>query len=104
MLATILGIAKTAGAFLITPAGIGAGLGVLILGYVLKKIDNAWVYKPIYGVCYAVSVACTVGLSKWKWTKGVWNKTIEPFVIDLVDNILSAVKNGITDGLHSDNK
>lgn len=103
MIASIIGAVTAAGAFLITPQGAGIGLGVLVLGYVLKRIDNKWVYKPIYGVCYGAGVACTLGLSKWKWTKGAWNKTIEPFVIDLLDNILSAIRNGVTDGLHSDN-
>ncbi len=104
MIATLIGALKVGGALLLTPQGIGAGLAVLVLGYILKKIDNEWVYKPIYGVCYTAGVVCTVGLSKWKWTRGIWNKTIEPFVIDLLDNALSAVKNGLLDGLHSDNK
>ena len=108
MLATItgaiIGILKTGGAFLVTPQGIGAGIAVLVLGYVLKKIDNKWVYGLLYGTFYGLGVACTLGLSKWKWTKGIWNKTIEPFVIDLLDNALSAVRDGIVNGLHSDNK
>ncbi len=104
MLGTILGVLQTVGTFLITPQGAGIGLGILVLGYILKKIDNAWVYKPIYGACYSLGVICTVGLSKWKWTKGYWNKTIEPFVVDLLDNILSAIKDGLLNGLHSDNQ
>lgn len=96
MLSTIL-------AALTTPQGIGAGIVIVVLGYVLKHIDNKWVYKPIYGVCYAACTAVTLGLSKWKWTKGAWNKTIEPYIVDLLDNVLSAIKNGCFDGLHSDN-
>ena len=87
-----------------TPAGIGAGVIAVVVAYVLKKVDNNWVYKPIYGLCYAGGVAATLGMSKWKWTKGLWNKTIEPFIIDLLDNVLSAIKDGLFDGLHSDNK
>ncbi len=104
MLATIIGALKAGGALLITPQGIGAGLAVLVLAYVLKKIDNKWVYKPIYGVFYGLGTACTLGCSKWKWTSRLWNKTIEPFIVDLLDNVLSAIKNGLFDGLHSDNK
>ena len=102
MFATILGVLKVAGAFLITPQGIAAGLGVLALGYILKKIDNKWVYKPIYGVFFGLGTACTLGASKW--TPKLWNKTIEPFIVDLLDNVFSAIKNGLFDGLHSDNK
>lgn len=97
-------IAKVGGAFLITPPGAAVGLAALISGYALKRIDNKWVYKPIYGVCYGVCVAVTLGASKWPYIGKAWNKTIEPFVIDLLDNILSAVKDGCFDGLHSDNK
>ncbi len=104
MLPAIIGALKAAGAFLITPQGIGAGIAVLILGYVLKRIDNDWVYKPLYGIFYTAGAALTLGCSKWKWTKGIWNKTIEPFVIDLLDNVFSAIKNGLFDGLYSDNK
>ena len=104
MLPAIIGAAKVVGAFLITPQGIGAGVGVLVLGYILKKIDNKWVYKPIYGVCYAACVAITLGASKWPYIGAVWNKTVEPFIIDLLDNILSAIKAGCLAGLHSYNK
>ena len=103
MLGTILGALSTAGAFLITPTGIGAGLATLVLAYILKRIDNEWVYRPIYGACYAAGVICTGGMSKWKWTSSTWNKTVEPFIVDLLDNVFSAVKNGLFDGLHSDN-
>jgi len=104
MLTTIIGALKAAGALIITPQGIGAGIGLILLGYILKRIDNKWVYKPIYGICYTAGVACTVGLSKWRWTRSAWNKTIEPFVVDLLDNIFSAIKDGLFNGLHSDNK
>ena len=104
MIATILGGLKAAGAFMLTPQGVGVGLGALVVGYILKKIDNKWVYNPIYGIFFGLGVACTAGLSKWPWTKPYWNKTLEPFVVDLLDNVLSAVRNGLFDGLHSDKK
>jgi len=90
-------------AFFTSQTGIITGLGALIIAYILKRIDNKWVYKPLYGVCYAAGVVCTAGLSKFRWTKPFWNKTIEPFVVDLLDNVFSAIKNGLFDGLHSDN-
>ncbi len=102
MLSTILGALGAVGTFLISPQGIGVGIGVIILSYVLKKIDNKWVYKPIYGVFYGAGVACTLGASKW--APKIWNKTLEPFIVDLLDNVFSAIKNGLFDGLHSDNK
>ena len=45
----------------------------------------------------------TAGLSKFAWTKGVWNKTIEPWFIDLIDNIFGSMVRGLIKGLKSDN-
>ncbi len=103
MVGTIIGILKTAGAFLITPQGAGIGLGVLVVAYVLKRIDNTWVYEPIYWTFHKLGVACTLGASKLPYLRAVWNKTLEPFVIDLLENVLSAAKDGLFAGLHSDN-
>ncbi len=122
----IFGALKATGAFLITPPGIGTGLAGVVATYFLGKIDNIWVKEPIFAIfrglaaaCYAVTysfgVAVTLGASKWKWTKGFWNKVIEPFVIDLIDNtigtiiegialVLTRAKEGLFNGLRSDNK
>ena len=44
----------------------------------------------------------TLGLGKWKLTKGVWNSTIEPWFIDLVDNFMGGAVRGLIKGLRSD--
>ncbi len=98
----LISTAATGGALLTTPQGIGVGLIALISGYVLKRADNKWVYAPIYYICRKIGVACTLGASRW--APKLWNRTIEPFIVDLLDNIFSAIKNGLFDGLHSDNK
>ena len=46
----------------------------------------------------------TAGLSKWVWTKKLWNKTIEPYFIDLIDNVVGGALRGFVKGLRSDNK
>ena len=104
MIATLLGALKVGAAFMITPQGAAVGLGVLIIGYILKRIDNDWVYKPVYGVSYGLGVIITGGASKIPVVKVAWNKTFEPFVIDLLDNALTALKDGLFAGMHSDNK
>ena len=53
---------------------------------------------------YGFGVACTLGLAKYKWTKKVWNKTIEPYCIDFLDNIFGHGINEFIRGLRSDNK
>ena len=51
---------------------------------------------------YGFGVACTLGLSKYKWTKKLWNKTVEPYFIDLIDNTAGAAVEGFIEGLRSD--
>ena len=87
---------------LVAPIAVTAGS--VGLAWVLKKIPNEKIKKKVGQVCYAAGVACTLGLSKWKWSSKYWNKTIEPWIIDLIDNV---VNNGIeefTKGLRSDKK
>ena len=52
---------------------------------------------------YNLGVICTLGMGKWKWTKKVWNKTIEPYFVDAIDNILVTGISKFVDGLRSDN-
>ena len=44
----------------------------------------------------------TLGLAQWKFTKGIWNKTVEPYFIDLIDNTVGAAVKGFIKGLRSD--
>ena len=46
----------------------------------------------------------TAGLTKWKFTSKIWNKTIEPYFIDLIDNLVGGALRGLIKGLKSDNK
>ncbi len=126
MLATILGIVKTAGALLITPQGIGVGLLAVVVGYILRQLDNkwvkGWVIKPFHWLaivveklCYGLGTIITTFFGgKFKLTKPFWNKLVEPYIIDLIDNLINGVidgvvevvkaaQKGIIEGLRSDN-
>ena len=46
----------------------------------------------------------TAGLTKFWATKKLWNKTIEPYAIDLIDNVVGGALRGLVKGLRSDNK
>ena len=85
-------------------AGYAAGgIGAVAIAWILKKIPNATIKAKFGVLMYGAGVACTLGLAKFKWTKKIWNKTIEPYVVDAIDNIVS---NGIQEfvrGLRSDN-
>ena len=82
-----------------------AGMGVAgcATAYILKKIPNKTIKAKFGSWMYNLGVLCTLGMGKWKWTKNVWNKTIEPYFVDAIDNILVTVIAKFVDGLRSDN-
>ena len=82
---------------------VGGGSSAIVL-WVLKKIHNEHICSVIETACESVGRVMTLNLSKWNMTKKVWNKTIEPYFIDLFDNIFGSIIRGFTKGLRSDNK
>ena len=82
-----------------------AGMGVagVATAFVLKKIPIATIKAKFGSWMYNLGVLCTLGMGKWKWTKNVWNKTIEPYFVDAIDNILVTGIAKFVDGLRSDN-
>ena len=44
----------------------------------------------------------TLGLAKWKFSAKIWNQTIEPYFVDLLNNTVKAALDGFIDGLKSD--
>ena len=82
---------------------VGGGSSAIVL-WVLKKIPNEHICSIIETSCESVGRLMTLNLSKWKMTKKVWNKTIEPYFIDLFDNIFGSIIRGFIKGLISDNK
>jgi len=79
-----------------------SGLSALAL-WGLKKIPNESIYSKVESVGFWAGSALTLGLSKWKLTKDLWNKTIEPWFVDLIDNIFGSMVRGLIKGLKSDN-
>ena len=79
------------------------GTGGAIVLWVLKKVPNKEICGWVEGTCCTLGRVMTLGLSKWKFTKGIWNKTIEPWFIDLVDNFIGGAVRGFIKGLRSDN-
>ena len=85
--------------------GLGLGLGGSgIALFILKKIPNDKICAFVEGSFEKLGVLLTAGLSKWGWTKNLWNKTIEPYFIDLIDNVVGGALRGFVKGLRSDNK
>jgi len=79
------------------------GIGAVGLAWMLKKIPNNKIKAKFGAFMYGLGVTCTLGMSKWKWTKSFWQKTIEPYVVDAIDNIIVTGVKKFCDGLRSDN-
>ena len=78
--------------------GTSAGLAL----WLLKKIPNEDLYSWVETGAYWAGSVMTLGLGKWKLTKKIWNSTVEPWFIDLVDNTVGAAVEGFIKGLRSD--
>jgi len=85
--------------------GLGLGLsGSGIALFILKKIPNEKICKVVEGGFEKIGILLTGGLTKFWATKTLWNKTIEPYFIDLIDNVVGGALRGLIKGLRSDNK
>jgi hypothetical protein len=78
----------------------GGSAGVLL--WVLKKVPNDNICAFVEGLFYKLGKALTLGLSKWSITRKFWNNTIEPWFIDLVDNVVGGAVRGFIKGLRID--
>jgi len=85
-------------------AYIGGSIAAFVLAWIFKKIPNEKIKKAVGKLFYGLGVAVTLGLSKWKFTAGFWNKVIEPWFIDFIDNIFGEAIKKFIEGLRSDNK
>ena len=81
---------------------LGGGSSAVAL-WVLKKIPNKDLYSWVESTAYWAGTVCTLGLSKWKLTRKIWNSTIEPYFIDLLDNTVSTFISSLIKGMKSDN-
>lgn len=81
-------------------AGISSGV---VVAWILKRIPNDKIQSWVSKIMFNAGVVCSGGMGKWKFTKGIWNKTIEPYFIDLIDNVAVTGISSFVKGLRSDN-
>ena len=93
-------ISKLGGAAVGYAAG---GLGAVAIAWILKKIPNATLKAKFGLVMYRLGIFCTLGMGRWKVTKRFWQKTIEPWVVDAISNIIGHGISEFIRGLRSDN-
>lgn len=79
------------------------GTSGLVL-WVLKKVPNQEIKNIISTFFYGIGRTVTLGMASWKPTKSIWNKVIEPWLIDLIDNTAGGAIEGFIKGLRVDNK
>ena len=84
-------------------AYVGGSIGAFILAWIFKRIPNEKIKMAVGSFMFGLGVTLTLGLSKWKYTAGFWNKTIEPWFIDLIDNVVGEGVKQFIKGLRSDN-
>jgi len=80
---------------------VGGGGSAVVL-WVLKKIPNENICGVVEVAFESLGKVMTLGLTRWSATKKVWNSTIEPWFIDLVDNVFGSMVRGLIKGLRSD--
>jgi len=87
----------------LTSGNILFGIGSAVVLYLLKRAKNEKVRGFFKVICKAPGVLLTTMMTSNKLTGAIWNKAIEPFFIDLIDNIVGGAMEGFFEGLHSDN-
>ena len=79
----------------------GGGTAAIVL-WVLKKVPNESICEMVETMFYGLGKAMTLGLSKWNLTRKFWNSTVEPWFIDLFDNVIGGAVRGFIKGLRAD--
>ena len=80
---------------------VGGGTAGIVL-WVLKKVPNEEIANIVETFFYGCGKAVTLGMSKWTITRKFWNSTIEPWFIDLFDNVVGGAVRGFIKGLRVD--
>jgi len=90
---------------LVNNIGLMAGIsGAGVVLWILKKVPNDKISLAVEGTCFRLGRVITMFMGSKKSPVGkFWNKTIEPWFIDLLDNILVSGFKGIVKGLRIDN-
>ena len=82
---------------------VGGGTSAIVL-WVLKKVPNEHICSVVETAFESIGRVMTGGLTKFSWSAKYWNKTVEPWFIDLIDNVFGSMVRGLVKGLRSDNK
>lgn len=84
-------------------AYVGGSIGVFVLAWVFKRVPNERIKNYVGRLFYGLGVSATLGLSKWQYSSKFWEKIIEPWLIDFIDNLVGHSVKEFIRGLRSDN-
>ncbi len=85
-------------------AGYAVGSIVLILlTWALKKIPTEKIRNAIYALFFRIGYSISKFFNGWRYTKKIWENTLEPWLVGFLDMILISMLAGLFDGLASDN-
>lgn len=79
--------------------GAGAALLALAATAALPRRFSRAILRRGLG---CVGSALTLGMSKNRWTAGLWRRTAEPLLIRAIEDVVFAVQNGLIPALLSD--
>lgn len=82
---------------------IGASLAVVIATWILKKIPTEKIRTAIYKAFFEVGAIISRFFNNWKYTRKIWENTLEPWLIGFLDMVFVSTMKGLFDGLRSDN-
>ena len=90
--------------FLLNNVGLVAGVsGTGVVLWFLKRIPNKDISANVERVFFGLGKFITLGMTAKKSPVAkFWNKTIEPWFIDLLDNIFVSAFKGLVKGLRVD--
>ena len=79
----------------------GGGTAGIVL-WVLKKVPNQEIANIVETFAFGCFRTMTIGLARGSFSKGLGNRTIEPYFIDLLENVVGGFIKGAVKGLRSD--
>ncbi|MCK5613779.1 hypothetical protein KAR91_68575 [Candidatus Pacearchaeota archaeon] len=85
-------------------AYVGGSIGLAVLTWILKKIPTEKIRKSIHGLFFKIGAGISKFFNNWKYTKTVYESTLEPWLIGFLDMVFMSIISGLFDGLRSDNK
>ena len=79
----------------------GILLNLILKKFVTSKNIAKW-GQAVEKVFFGIGTACTLGLSKIKYVKDVWNNIVEPYVVIVLRTIIMNMFSGFIRGLETD--